>query len=259
MGGGTAAPEGAVGAIRAIGLVALSPVQRRQEQLWSDMSAGLEGLLSLYEANFRYTVQDVKTLLRLHDTETERKRGRPPVTIEVLKRSALILTVTAWEAFIEDAIRVTFEQRLAAATSPHDVEGTFCAVAAGWLNPGANSRPKPADLLRWTGEGWKELLNERFAEEIKNLNTPNSENIRGLSKRYIGSDLTASWRWGRVITSSSSCARLDKLIRRRGELVHRGKELFEKGGGAKRKEADEALSLVTRLVECSSSALAQAV
>jgi hypothetical protein len=48
------------------------------------MSSVLEGLLSLYQANFRHTMEDVKTLLGLHDETTERKRGRPPATVEVL-------------------------------------------------------------------------------------------------------------------------------------------------------------------------------
>jgi hypothetical protein len=200
-------------------------------------------------------VKDVVALLRLHDFKTKRKRGRPPAQFEFSKRSALILTVTAWEAFIEDAIRVTFEKRLEAATSPHDVKGAFCHVANVWLNPDGKSRPKTEDLFRWTGDGWKEVLKERFSDEIKSFNTPSSTKISALSKRYIGSDVTKSWKWGRV-SAEVACTRLDKLIERRGELVHNGKELYENGGGAGRKEAGDALALIKRLVKCTFDALA---
>jgi hypothetical protein len=144
---------------------------------------------------------------------------------------------------------------LDAASSPQDVERAFNAVAASWLAPANNSRPNPTDLIRWTGEGWKEALRTRCLEEIEGLNTPNSKNIRELSKRYVGLDVTTSWKWGSV-SASRACARLDQLIRRRGELVHCGKQLFEQGNGAKREEAQSALELVQRLVECSCLALA---
>jgi hypothetical protein len=209
-------------------------------------------VLSLHQVNFSAAIQDVDTLLSLHD-KLGPQRDRPLAALEVLKRSAIILTVTAWEAFVEDAIRVSFEQRISKATCPKDVNGTFCAIASGWLN----SSPKPLDLPRWTGDGWKEILKERCMEEIKDLNTPNSDNIRRLSKRYLGWDITSSWKWG-AVTPSSACRRLDKLIQRRGELVHCGKKFFEKRTGVRRKEAGDALALVKRLVACSSRALAQA-
>jgi hypothetical protein len=162
--------------------------------------------------------------------------------------------VTAWEAFIEDAIRVAFGYRIIVATSPHHVKSTYCHVADGWLNSGAKRRAKPEDLIHWTGDGWKEVLKEKLAQEIEAFHTPNSENIRKLSKRYIGWDLTTCWKW-RHVSSSAFCTRLDKLIHRRGELVHRGKELFDRGGSAGRREANDALALTQRLVKCSTEAL----
>jgi hypothetical protein len=221
------------------------------------MSPVLPAVLSLYEVNFAFAAKDVKTLLRLHDDESGGGRGRPPDAVEVLKRSAVILSVTAWEAFIEDSLAAAFEQRLEKASAPQDMEGTFRAVAAAWLNPGGPSRPQPADLVHWTGDGWKRVLKAKFKEAIENLHSPNSGNIRELSKKYLGWDLTSRWKWGSV-TAPTSCTRLDALIERRGELVHRGKEVFDRGGGARRKEAEDALGLITRLVACSSQALEEA-
>jgi hypothetical protein len=74
------------------------------------------------------------------------------------------LSITAWEAFIEDALRITFETRLSKAVTPADVNGAFRAIAAEWLNSRTGDKPKPDDLIRWTGDKWKEILNRRFAK-----------------------------------------------------------------------------------------------
>src|SRR5882724_8845910 len=44
------------------------------------------------------------TLIEIHDDYTEAKAGRPEPKFEALKRSALILAVTAWESFIVDTV-----------------------------------------------------------------------------------------------------------------------------------------------------------
>jgi hypothetical protein len=78
----------------------------------------LAKIVSFALANFEFAIDDVKRLLKLHDAETKRHSGRPSRQIEFFKRAAIILSVTAWESFIEDTIRSCGRQRIAAAASP---------------------------------------------------------------------------------------------------------------------------------------------
>ncbi len=211
-------------------------------------------LLSMCAMNFTNMTEDVQALLQHHDAQLDSARGRPPEKLEVFKRSALILTVTAWEAFVEDAIRVALDQRLEKAKSPEDVENTFNAVAEKWLTAKKDRRPKPEHLMDWTENRWKDVISRQFRGELDRFHSPNSANIRSLSKTYLGFDITKSWTWKRVM-ARAACSRLDRLIQRRGELVHNSKDVFEAGGGATRSEVVRALALVKSLVECTQRAL----
>ena len=125
---------------------------------------------------------------------------------------------------------------------PSDVESLFNSVAHQWLE----KAPKPPELADWTGDGWKALFRKRLDNDILALNTPNSQNVRTLSKRYLGADLTTHWRWvGTTPTRATGC--LDALIRLRGEVTHRGREAFERRAVISRKQVVQAISLLKHL------------
>ncbi len=202
--------------------------------------------------NFEFAINDVDLLLKLHDTETKRQRGRPSRQIECFKRAAIILAITAWESFIEDTIRNCAERRITAARSPADVQRTFNSVADGWLK----MQRTPPDLAGWAGEGWKVRLATKLEDDLQALNTPNTENIKTLSKRYLDLDITLRWSW-KGAKRLTAAYRLDQLIRLRGELAHRGPDLFE-GASVRREQVEDARRLLRRLVECTEQAVGTA-
>ncbi len=193
---------------------------------------------------------DVAILLKTHDAETKRAAGRPDRSLEVFKRTGVILTVTAWEAYIEDTLTEQFNKRLKEAVAPVEISGTFNSVAQAWLN----SRPKPPDVSKWIGTGWKDAILEKFQHDVLALNTPSSENLKVLFERYLDLDITKHWKW-RNTSSSKACQKLDALIRLRGELVHRGKNLFELKDKVRRSDLVDARHLTEKLVECTDIAL----
>lgn len=205
-------------------------------------------------SNFEFSLGDVKTLLNLHDSKTGRGKGRPARELEVLKRAGVILAVTAWETFIEDALKEEFRERVNSARSPKDVESPFNSVARTWL---ARNKLKPPELAKWTLDGWKEMLLQEFFEEVGALNTPSSSKIRELFKKYLGEDITKDWRW-QGVSSPAACRRLDDLIRLRGELVHRGRELFEKAR-VHRHHVVDAIALLERLVDRTEASLMESI
>lgn len=205
---------------------------------------------TIARGNFEHSLADVQILLRFHDTETKKKSGRPDRTLEVFKRAGVILAVTAWETYVEDSLKSQVQERVKAAKTPQDLQATFNSVAQAWLC----SAPKPPDLAKWTGSGWQEVILERLRVEVDTLNTPNSSNVEKLFKRYLGLEITKHWKW-QGTASKDARRKLDDLVSLRGQLVHRGKELFEGKASAHRKHVVDAVSLLERLVQCTDEAL----
>jgi hypothetical protein len=201
--------------------------------------------LTVARANFDFFLMDIDALLATHERETRGTRGRPSREHDIFKRAALVLLVTAWETFIEDTLGELFTDRLKDARTPNDIDSTFRAVAHSALD---NAKLQPNDLIAWAGDGWKTQIRQRFDEEIAALNTPNSDNIQRLFRRYLNDDVTKSWTWQRT-TRKDACQRLDALIRLRGELIHRSKELFERKDSITKKTLTDDVLLVRRLVD----------
>ena len=201
--------------------------------------------------NFDFGLGDVKILLRFHDSQTGGGKGRPSRELEVFKRAGVILAVTAWETFIEDTLKDQFGAKLNAANSPKDVESTFNSVAQAWLD---RDKIKPPELAQWALDGWKSMLMEKFSGDIEALNTPNSANVRELFKRYLGEDITKAWCW-QGVSANAACGRLDALIKLRGGLVHRGRELFEEKASVQRHHVERAIVLLERLVDRTETSL----
>jgi len=207
------------------------------------------------QADFDFAMEDVNRLLKLHSEATQRSRGQPSRDLEVFKRAALILGITAWESFVEDTIRIGATYALEAAESPADVRTWFNSVADYWLG----ECPKPPMLREWTGDGWKTLLKERMELDLRLLNTPNSEKVSNLSRRYLGIDLSKSWFWART-TSEVASKRLDDLIRLRGELVHNSPKRFTGGERPKQrpvvlKQVVDGVTLLKKLATCTRRAI----
>jgi hypothetical protein len=204
---------------------------------------------------FERSMRDVALLMRLHD-ERISGVGRPATDLYALKKSAVILCVTAWETYIEDTVLEGFEKRLAKATSTADVDSTFNSVAHAWLQKirDDGESVQPTDLVAWSGDGWRTLLRDRVDTEVRDLNTPNTRNVRLLTKRYLGVDVTESWCWQRT-NAQQAQHRLDDLIELRGRLVHRGRGFLEIPHGVTKIDVTRAITTVNQLVRCTDEAL----
>jgi hypothetical protein len=216
----------------------------------------IEKVTTMARVNFDFAMDDVKLLLKLHDQQSGRRTGKPDRNLEVYKRAGIILTVTAWEAYIEDIVSYVFEQRLKEAESPDEFPDVFRSTINSWLAKKYENKPeKRRDVKReLTISDWKKAFREKFKKSIRDNHNPNSRNIRNLTVQYLGMDLTQSWKWQKT-TSQQACRRLDDLIYLRGELVHRGKDIFETRTGATRTNLKNAIKLVRLLADCTDKAI----
>ncbi|EFK96541.1 conserved hypothetical protein [sediment metagenome] len=197
------------------------------------------------------------TLINIHDEKTGGGKGRPPQELEALKRSALILAITAWESFVEDTVTFELDKKLKGASKATELQSIFNGVAAEWLDPERSPKRHGPDLAKWTGEEWKVRVRESLALTLETFHTPNTENTNRLFKRYLGIQIQDSWSWN-AMSAANAQKKLDDLIKLRGRVVHRGKTLHPASAklpDVKRNTVVDALNLLYSLVSVTESAL----
>lgn len=134
---------------------------------------------------FKISIQDATNLMNLYDDHK-----KDPIKAEVLKRAGLIMALTAWETYVEDRLKESFEVRL-----------------------------KP--LL---GCEIGNYIQKKFNEELKRFHNPTSDKTRSIFKEFLGiDDVTKGWKWSNYNSPKEVCAELDRLLKLRGEVVHNSK------------------------------------
>jgi len=237
------------------------PTMRQRTEKWpSGQRLGrrvTDPVHSLYLAMLDSFLADPRKLLEWH-AEARGTSGRPKRDLEVLKRAAVILTVTSWETFIENTLRWTFEDRLGAVTDPRELRGTFREVAREWMKRGKDLTHNPERLAEWSADGWKAVVQAALIYDLDRFHSPTSDTIRRMYLMYLEVEVTAKWRW-RGVTSKSACEQLDALVRLRGRLTHRAsaKGIFnyEAKAAVRLEDAVNAIKLVERLAQCTLLAL----
>jgi hypothetical protein len=133
---------------------------------------------------FEEGIRDAEQLLKFFTVLD----GETPQSKEVLKRAGLIMACTAWETYVEDRVSESLAARIA-----------------------QEGESESARFVR-----------ARFAEELKRFNNPNAEKTRKLFKDFLAKDVTDAWQWNGFDTAKAR-QRLDELMSKRGEAVHRCK------------------------------------
>ena len=170
---------------------------------------------------FATSIEDATTLLAHFDVLHKQNAE----TAEVLKRAGLVMALTAWETYIEDRIQEAVSLRLKAVN----------------------------------GSPIGKFVESRLADELKRFNSPTSDRTRKLFLDYLEVDVCASWKWLNFDPPTAK-KRLDELISKRGEAVHRSKPI---SAGApsphlvNRDDLEKAIRFLKGLVEATERALAE--
>ncbi len=174
-------------------------------------------------ARLEARLADAQQLMAIHSTLTGDGRGRR-YDVDALNRSAVILAVAAWEAFVEDlAFRnaASLARRFKKAEDfPEEIREPLLVSLLGstdFKNPTPAAREA---VWRLAGHGWRSEFRAFAENKAKSLNTPNSDNIRKLFKCTLAiEDITASWsyrRWGAEVYRT----KLDETLRLRHRIAH---------------------------------------
>jgi len=141
--------------------------------------------------------------------------------LEVTKKSAIVLLVASWEAYIEDLAVAAFDALLAAAKTPEIIPAKVLAVAARGLRDSQDER----SLWALAGNGWRTVLEQHrdtvLDRFIGKLNTPKPEQVNALFDSLIGlPDLSSRWVWPGT-SATMARERVLRLVELRGSIAHR--------------------------------------
>jgi hypothetical protein len=164
---------------------------------------------------------EVAGLLQIHAVFTGGRTGRPRVPLEVLNKSAVVLLVACWEAYVEDLATAAFDVMLDRAPSPRAFPPRVLALASKPLRE-SNDETSVWALAQ---QGWKEVLADHrkqlYDRFVGRLNTPRPGQVDALFESLIGMRaLSKSWRW-RGRSNPSVTEALNALVTLRGEIAHR--------------------------------------
>lgn len=159
-------------------------------------------------------LSDVDTLIGLHSGSG--LPGRPTGNNEPLLRAAVVLLVTAWENYIEQAVEECFTHVMSELRSqPQQLSDYLKSVVQ-----------KEAQKSVWqvTGDGWQSVVSSEVRRLVDDLNNAASGQVDGLVAKVLGipSFLDGiSWQ-----NKSAPSVRDDlrSLVNEvRGEIVHKGR------------------------------------
>ncbi|WP_047043159.1 HEPN domain-containing protein [Vibrio mexicanus] len=170
---------------------------------------------------FELALSDSEELIACYDSMNNCDNDtRPP---EVLKRATLIMTLTAWETYVED-------------------------VATELIN---------AKYGMVMGSQVGCIITARLRDQLKTFNNPDSKKTKDLFQEFFGLDITESWVWGNYHTAKDARTALNAWLRKRGEAVHRAQVDKQSSHIVKRDELDKCLRFFRELVEVTDKKLSE--
>lgn len=159
-------------------------------------------------------------LFELHEKEAGTKAGRKR-GVEVLNKSAVVLTCAAWEAYCEDIIGEAVGHLADDCIDPQSLPEKIRRRIATTL------KGDPHDLAVWrlAGDGWKGVLKTNADNVTKKFtgawHSPTSQNVVDLFSDALGiADVSSGWTWGQMKPDKAR-EKLDAFVNVRGEIAHR--------------------------------------
>jgi hypothetical protein len=168
--------------------------------------------------NFKLAISDAKELAECYDALNAKNDAAPP---DALKRAALIMTLTAWETYVEDIATELFTNKFGVLNGCHI--GNF--------------------------------LERQFSSKLKMFHNPGSQKTKEIFEEFFGINVTDSWVWKSYQTPKQVKQTLDGWLMRRGEAVHRSQIDITKPDLIKRNELDKCVRFISELVEITDKTL----
>ena len=175
---------------------------------------------------FDENARDIDQLIDLYKgvvTLYKYQREAVPEGSEVLFRSAIVLMVSHWEAYVEDICGEALDHLVTHVSGPTKLPKEIKKHVAREIKASKNE----IEVWRLAGQGWKNYLHSRMSTlrlaRNRSFSTPRAQHTAEFIRQTIGiEDIRESWNFdGKDSTTISR--QLDNLVEIRGEIAHRGR------------------------------------
>lgn len=167
--------------------------------------------------SFHFAISDAEELLDCYDVLNNSQEHKGS---DALKRSALIMTLTAWETYVEDVITELFENK-------------FGALQGSQIG---------------------NFMERQLSIKLKTFHNPNSSKTKQIFEEFFGYDVTEDWCWNNYLPKQAR-ETLNKWISKRGDAVHRAVTEQNKPHIVKRDELQKCIRFFKDLVTATDKAI----
>lgn len=169
--------------------------------------------------------------------------------VQVLNKSAIVLLLACWEAYIEDLAENSFNFMLSQARNPDVFPAHVLDIAAKEI------KKNNKDIWQLANDGWRKVM-ESHKESILEkytvrgaFNTPSQKNIDTLFSNLIGfTSMSRKWYWSGMSIENSK-KKLEKLIELRGNIAHK----VQSSSKVTKSQVKESKELIMRLAVISNN------
>lgn len=174
-------------------------------------------------AALRLRLADAQRLIEIHEDATGSEPGRRR-GYDVLNRSAVMLSIAAWEGFSEDILRAAvsviatkLRSTIEFPTNVRDAMLAYMHQDQNWSKLNAATKQ---GIWGIADDGWRVAYVKYASSRIEKLNTPNTENLTKLFASTIGlADFSNNWgarRW----SQADYITKLDGALTLRHRIAH---------------------------------------
>ncbi|MCD8560598.1 MAG: hypothetical protein LRY75_17630 [Shewanella xiamenensis] len=177
----------------------------------------LRNKMSVALNTFKRAINDARALIECYDELNVKQESQ---ALGALKRAALIMTMTAWETYVEDVATELFNNKFGA------LKG--CQIG--------------------------NFMEQQFSTRLKMFHNPDSAKTKQIFEEFFGIDVTEHWKWSNYIPKQAR-ETLNSWLKKRGDAVHRAQVEIGTPQIIKRDEVDKCIRFITELVTATDKAL----
>lgn len=160
--------------------------------------------------DFLELLDDVHQLRITHLEYSKGLRGRKK--LGYLTRSAIVMLCAAWERYNENLLLELIDKILTS-----DIKASqLPSKTKEYLSSKVKENKNNIYPIELADNGWRNLWKGYAVNETTALNTPNSDNLNKLFKRFLGIENYSS------LWLNDSVININEFIKMRGEIAHNG-------------------------------------
>lgn len=165
---------------------------------------------------FLGNMADVRRLLQIHGQLSGAGPGRRWGT-EVLNKSAVVLLIACWEAYLEDIVSFAFDTTLTSCQEPRH----FAKDVINRIGQSVRDAKDERAIWSLAGSGWRGVFSDYKKKRIEKFHNPHSGSVDEFFQQVLGiKGISKCWHWTGM-SADRARKKLDQIVGVRGSIAHR--------------------------------------